>query len=187
MNRITPANTPAELHQAGTMKTTARHTSFVYARRLRAERIYALVGSSDYPDLDGIDTAVLLALNHWSKPDGSEMRPSAETLALMTHFSRSSVRRSLSRLVASGLLVVASRQQHHAPVVYRFAAAVMSKSDKKLREHLAEKRVLLEASPIIAGCSPRRQRGSTDTTAGSHKTIGCSPDVASVSPHTELI
>jgi hypothetical protein len=135
-----------------------KNTSYSYAQRIRAERIYGLIGSGDYSDLAGIDTAVLLALNYCSKTDGTDMRPAAETLALMTNLSRSSVRRSLARLVTCGLLAVDARQQHHAPVIYRFGAALLTRSDKTLREHLAEKRVLRELSRSIAGCSPRRER-----------------------------
>ena len=84
-----------------------------------------------------------------------------------------------------GLLVVASRQQRHAPVVYRFAAALLGKSDKTLREHLSEKRALRDASRIIAGCSPRRQRVLARTRQSAlTEPVECSPGAASLSPET---
>ena len=57
--------------------STKTQESFSYNQRRRAERIYALDG------LTPVDTAVLLALNFHSKPDGSEMHPSTATLAVM--------------------------------------------------------------------------------------------------------
>ena len=48
--------------------------SFSYAQRQRIERIFAC------GDFDSLDTLVLLALNYYSKKDGTDMRASAETL-----------------------------------------------------------------------------------------------------------
>ena len=178
------------------MKT--QKDTFLYAQRQRAERVYGLVGAGDYADLDDIDTDVLLALNYHSKPDGTNMYPSVETLALMTNLSRSSVRRSLSRLVKCELLVVESHQRQHAPVVYRFGTALLDKSDKTLGAHLGAKQLFrqlrsatrtrqsVQPAPRKSAQSvqPATQDAQADPSACSGSASGCSGSTAGVFPQT---
>ncbi len=133
----------------------SKDSSYSYAQRLRAERIYGLIGSREYPALTSVDTAVLLALNYYSKQDGTGMRPSTETLALMTNLSRSSVLRSLSRLLKGALLKLDGAQRSRGVVVsYRFGDALLKPSGSRLRDHLAEKRMVRELMIAAAKTQP---------------------------------
>lgn len=112
--------------------------SFAYEQHKRSQRIYGLVGGSDYSKLGSADTAVLLALNLHSKVDGDGMRPSTATVALMTNLSRRTVVRALSRLLASGLLTMEAKKHKRAIVSYRFGTQVLTESSN-LRELLEAK------------------------------------------------
>src|SRR5947208_9088748 len=114
--------------------------SWAFSQRKRAERIWGIVGTAEYPDLTAVDTAVALALNHHSDIDGAGMRPSVETLTQMTNFSRSSVARSLARLLDVGLLIVeGDRERRGRAVCYRFGDALLE-APVKLRTLLEAKR-----------------------------------------------
>jgi hypothetical protein len=126
-----------------------KDTSFAYTQRRRAEQIYGLAGSGDYPELTSGDTAVLLALNYYSKPDGSDMRASTGTIALMTNISRRSVIRSLNRLLADGLLTVEAKLHSRAVVCYRFGDGVLNGTGK-LRPMLEAKHAHRQMTKALA-------------------------------------
>lgn len=130
-----------------------RESSFAYELYLRSQRIYGLCASTEHPELTAVDTAVLLAMNHHSKPDGTGMRPSTQTVALMTNLSRRSIVRSLARLTQYGLLVAEDRQRSRAVVCYRFGESLLTGSGS-LREMLERKLMDLWAKRNLAPRSP---------------------------------
>lgn len=125
-----------------------RPDKFYFLQNQRVQRIYACVGSSDYPNLTPADVSVLLAMNfYWQPDDGDDaiITTSAATIGAMTLLSRSAVYECQQRLAACGLLIVV-RKRRKATTHYRLGPALLTKPTHELKTYLTEKSTALRRS-----------------------------------------